>query len=71
VGWITADLQEVLFSSGIFLFAVYLLSFISKVAELGWNKNVIDFSLLMVVIPFLVLAIKEYKVDRFLGKVLR
>ena len=70
VGWIVADLQEVLFVSGIILFFIYLLSFILLVSEIGWNKNGLDFSLLVMAIPFLVLSIKEYKVDRFLGKIL-
>lgn len=70
LGWIVADLHEVLFTSSIILFSVYVLSFIFRVAEFGWNKNEIDLSLLIMVIPFLVLSIKEYKVDRFLGKVL-
>jgi hypothetical protein len=68
-GWIVADLQEALFASGIILFLIYLLSFILLVSEFGWNKNEIDLSLMIMAIPFLVLSIKEYKVDRFLGKV--
>ena len=70
VGWIVADLQEFLFTSGIILFSIYFLSFIFGVAEFNWNKNEIDLSLLVMVIPFLILSIREYKVDRFLGKVL-
>ena len=69
-GWIVADLQEVLFASGIILFLIYLLSFILLVSEFGWNKNEIDLSLMIMAIPLLALSIKEYKVDRFLGKVL-
>lgn len=69
VGWIVADLQEVLFTSGIILFSTWLLSFIFIVAGFGWNKNGLDFSLLIMAIPFFVLSINEYKVDRFLGKV--
>jgi len=63
-------LQEVLFTSGIILFSICFLSFIFGVAEFNWNKNEIDLSLLVMVIPFLILSIREYKVDRFLGKVL-
>jgi hypothetical protein len=69
IGWIVADLQEVLFSSGIILFILFLLSFILHAAEFSWKKDEFDFSLLIMAIPFLALAIKEYKVDRFLGKV--
>jgi hypothetical protein len=69
IGWMAADIQEVLFSCGIILFSVFVLSLIIKISTFGWNKDAIDFSLVMMAIPFLVLAIKEYKVDRFLGKV--
>ena len=69
VGWITADLQEVLFSSGIILFIFFLLSFIFQIAEVGWNLEFINFSFLLTAIPFFVLSIRDYKVDRFLGKV--
>jgi hypothetical protein len=68
-GWIVAEFHEVLFASGIILFTIYILSFIFRVIEFNWNKNEIDFSLLIMAVPFLVLSIKEYKVDRFLGKV--
>lgn len=71
VGWIVTDLHEVLFTSGIILFFIYILSFIFRVAGFGWNKNEIDLSLPVMAIPFLVLSINEYKVDRFLGKVRR
>ena len=69
MGWIVADLQEVLLSSGIILFAVFLLTFFFSVTEVGWNLKFINFSLLLTAIPFFVLSIKDYKVDRFLGKV--
>jgi hypothetical protein len=70
LGWIVADLQEVLFASGIILFFIFILTFPFWISQLGWHKNEIDLSFLIMVIPFLVLSIKEYKVDRFLGKVL-
>lgn len=68
-GWIAAEFHEVLFASGVILFFIYILSFVFTVAVFGWNKDEFDFLLMMMAIPFLVLAIKEYKVDRFLGKV--
>ena len=70
LGWIVADLQEVLFASGIILFLIFILTFSFWISQLGWHKNEIDLSFLIMAIPFLVLSIKEYKVDRFLGKVL-
>lgn len=69
VGWIVADLQEALFASGIILFIIYLLSFIFRIVGFGLNQNEIDLSILITAVPFLVLSIKEYKVDRFLGKI--
>jgi len=70
IGWIAADLQEVLFASGVVLFFIFILTFLFRVSQFSWNKNEIDLSFLVMAIPFLVLSIKEYKVDRFLGKVL-
>jgi len=70
VGWIVADLQEVLFASGLILFFFFVLSYLFRAADFGWSTNEIDFSLLIMIMPFLVLSIKEYRVDRFLGKVL-
>jgi hypothetical protein len=70
VAWVVADLQEVLFASGIVLFFIFILIFLLRVSQFGWNKNEIDLSFLVIAIPFLVLSIKEYKVDRFLGKVI-
>ncbi|HAB52855.1 MAG: hypothetical protein A2315_07750 [Ignavibacteria bacterium RIFOXYB2_FULL_35_12] len=70
IGWIAADFQEVLFSSGVILFLTFIVSLVFKISQIGWSRNEIDFSLAIIAIPFLVLSIKEYKVDRFLGKVL-
>ncbi len=69
VGWIVSDMQEVLFSSGVILFMLFTLSFLFKIIQFGWNKNEVDISILILAIPFLILSIKDYKVDRFLGKV--
>ena len=53
VGWIVADFQEVLFSSGLILFFFFVLSFLFRAADFGWSTNEIDFSLLIMPIPFL------------------
>lgn len=68
-GWLVADYQEVLFSSGVIFFVAFLISMIFKINQFGWNKNEIDFSLVIMAVSLLVLSLKEYKVDRFLGKV--
>ena len=70
IGWIVADLQEVLFTGGLIYFILFTISFLLKITQSGWKIEVIDLSLMIVAIPFLVLSIKEYKVDRFWGKVL-
>jgi hypothetical protein len=70
VGWMVADLHEVLFSNGVILFLAFILQLVLTINQIGWKKNEIDFSLAILAIPFLVLSIKDYKVDRFLGKVL-
>lgn len=68
-GWIVIDLEEALISSGVILFLFFLLSFILHMAEVGWILEHLNFNLLLLAIPFLVLSIKDYNVDRFLGKV--
>jgi len=70
IGWIVADLQEVFFTGGLIYFILFTISFLLKITQSGWKIEVIDLSLMIVAIPFLVLSIKEYKVDRFWGKVL-
>ena len=59
VGWMISDLQELLFTSGIILFCVSLIMYFEK-------ANYTDGMILS--IPFLILSIKEYEVDKFLGK---
>jgi len=70
IGWIVADLQEVLFASGLIYFVLFTMAFLLEITQWGWNKEWIDLSLMIFAVPFLVLSIKEYKVDRFLGKIL-
>ncbi|NWF89767.1 MAG: hypothetical protein HXY50_09950 [Ignavibacteriaceae bacterium] len=70
VGWMAADLQEVLFSSGVMLFLAFTFQLVFAINQIGWKVSEMNFSLLIIAIPFLVLSIKDYKVDRFLGKVL-
>ncbi len=67
-----ADLQELFFSSGIILFLYLLIPSISKIIQLGFYRavnNELEFSALLAVVPFFLFSIKEYEVDKFLGKV--
>jgi hypothetical protein len=70
VGWIAADLNELFFANGLILFLIFVISFLIRFFQLGWNKSMSDFSFLLMAVPFLILSIKDYRVDRFLGKVL-
>ena len=71
-GWMIADLQELFFSSGIILFIYLLIPSISKIIQLGFYNavnNDLVISAFLAVIPFFLFSIKEYEVDKFLGKV--
>jgi hypothetical protein len=57
-GWMISDLQELLFASGVILFFVSII--------LG--KNEADISEMVIAIPFLILSINEYRIDKFTGK---
>lgn len=62
VGWILADLNELFFTCGLFLFFIsFYFSFKSN-----YFQNI---SALSACIPFFIFALKEYKVDYYLGKI--
>ncbi|GAB6282598.1 MAG: hypothetical protein STSR0008_13440 [Ignavibacterium sp.] len=61
VGWMISDFQELLFSSGIILFVISSLSFFYQP---------FDLSLYLLSFPFLLISIREYKVDYYLGKII-
>lgn len=67
VGWIISDFQELLFSSGIILFAIISLSFFFQPLD---KPLAYDLSLYFLSFPFLLISIKEYKVDYYLGKII-
>ncbi len=73
LGWAAADIQEVFFASGVTLFSAVFLSMIYKIIDFGFTgaivKDIFDLSYFVFCIPFLVLSIKEYKVERYLGKI--
>ena len=74
LGWVVADLQEVFFACGVMLFIPVFLSMAYKIIQFGFYdamiNDIFDHSYYEFVIPFLILSIKDYKVDRFLGKVM-
>lgn len=74
IGWIIRDTQELMFASGIVIFTLVTISFLVKVLQTGFYFCVIesgyDISYFAMAVPFLLLAIKEYNVDRYIGKVL-
>ena len=74
IGWSVADLQEVFFASGILVFLPLLISMLIDILNYGFYKTLItsifDISYFIFCLPFFILSIKEYKVDKFLGKVL-
>lgn len=73
-GWIVSDLQELFFASGLILFLTALFSTILLMMNVGFEKTIIEDSMnffyIAFSIPFFIMAIKDYKVDRFLGKIL-
>jgi len=73
VGWMVADFQELLFASGVLTFLLVTISFFTTLAANGFYESVFnsrfDISYYALAVPFFILALKEYKVDWFLGKV--
>lgn len=74
IGWMIRDTQELLFASGVIIFILVAISFLVKVTEYGFYFCIIesgyDISYFAMAVPFLILSIKNYTVDRYLGKVL-
>lgn len=69
-GWIVTDLNELFFANGLILFSIFAISFLIRLSQTGWNKSISDFAFLLLAVPFLILSIKDYRVDKFLGKIL-
>jgi hypothetical protein len=69
VGMIISNRQELYFSIGCFLSVVNFLTF--SFFEKNFSTINASSSVLMISIPFLIMALEEYKVDWYLGKVLR
>lgn len=74
MGWLVSNLQEVFFAAGLWLFGIVIFSFLLKIIGYGFYtafiEDKIDLSYLIFCFPFFILAIKEYKVDKFLGRIL-
>jgi O-antigen/teichoic acid export membrane protein len=73
-GWMISDLQEYFFVTGVIIFMIVLTCYFLSVFKFGLleasQNGSLNLTYLVYSIPFLILSIKEYKVDRFLGKVL-
>ncbi len=74
VGWMIADFQELLFASGVLTFLLVSISFLMTISDVGMSETFFnsrfDISYYILSVPFFILALKEYRVDRFLGKVM-
>jgi len=74
IGWMIADFQELLFASGVLTFLLVSISFLMTIGDVGMSeaffKSRFDISYYILSVPFFILALKEYRVDRFLGKVM-
>ncbi|MFO7444895.1 MAG: hypothetical protein R6W90_00945 [Ignavibacteriaceae bacterium] len=69
IGWMVSDFQEMFFAGGLMLLIPTLILLITGIINLK-EYNIYNTVLYMsaVSIPFFILAIRKYKVDRFLGK---
>jgi hypothetical protein len=63
IGWIITDLQEMFFSFGIILFVIFIIEFITMDGAGEVTSN------FLIAIPFLIFSVKNYRVDKFIGKV--
>lgn len=72
-GWMIRSIQEVLFSSGLFLFLLVFVSMLIKIFESGFYQAIIadkfDLSYYAFCIPLLLFSIREYKVDYYRGRI--
>lgn len=74
IGWMIADFQELLFASGVLTFLLVSISFLMTIGDVGMSEaffnSRFDISYFILSVPFFILALKEYRVDRFLGKLM-
>jgi hypothetical protein len=73
IGWMIADFQELLFASGVLTFLLVSISMTVTIGDVGISEAIFnsrfDISYYVLSVPFFILALKEYRVDWFLGKV--
>ncbi len=60
-GWMISDFGELLFTSGVVLFLITFIIFLT-------DKNYLAETITC--IPFLILSVREYEIDKFLGKII-
>lgn len=72
-GWSLADEQEYFFFNGIMIFLLVVISFLTTIGREGFHaayfESRFDISYFILSVPFFLLSLKEYEVDRFLGKI--
>lgn len=75
IGRIVTTKQEVYFATGVTIFFLVLISFSISLFSTTFSRAVLnsgfDISYFIMPLPFLVMAIQEYNVDRYLGRVYR
>ncbi len=74
LGWIVRSFREVLFSSGVIIFLMVIISFILKIFDHGFAKafyaDLIDLSYLAFPLPLFILSIEFKKHGHFTGEIL-
>jgi hypothetical protein len=72
IGWITADMQEVYFTSALFIALPVIVMLISNLFQSGIaglrSQNYL--TELQVAVPLFITAIKDYKIGKFTGKIM-
>ena len=72
-GWAISNLQEFFFSGGVILFSAAAVSFLLRAVETGFSfalfNDGYDISYFIFCMPMLILAIKDYSVDRYRGRI--
>lgn len=72
-GWAISSIQEFFFTGGIILFSAATLSFFLTVSETGFSEALFndgyDISYFIFCVPLLILALKDYGVDRYKGRI--
>lgn len=71
-GWVIADIRELFFACGFFLFAAAFSSLITFCLQEGIEEVFrFDISYFIFCVPFFILSIQEYEIKRMIGKVIK